>query len=72
MVGVELAQLAGVKHLVLYHHEPMFDDRTIETILGETRRYEELSRIAQQADGQLGLRRARDCPLRTRRGRAGA
>ncbi|HXQ53110.1 MAG TPA: MBL fold metallo-hydrolase [Stellaceae bacterium] len=44
MVAVELAQLAGVKHLVLYHHEPMFDDRTIETILGETRRYEELSR----------------------------
>jgi phosphoribosyl 1,2-cyclic phosphodiesterase len=44
MVGVELAQLAGVKHLVLYHHEPVFDDRTIDTILGETRRYEELSR----------------------------
>ncbi len=44
MVAVELAQLAGVKHLVLYHHEPIFDDRTIETILGETRRYEEISR----------------------------
>ena len=44
MVGVELAQLARVKHLVLYHHEPIFDDHTIETILGETRRYEELSR----------------------------
>jgi len=44
MVGVELAQLAGVKHLVLYHHEPIFDDRTIETILAETRRYEEISR----------------------------
>jgi len=46
MVGVELAQLAAVKHLVLYHHEPIFDDRTIETILGETRRYEEISRRA--------------------------
>jgi hypothetical protein len=44
MVAVELAQLAAVKHLVLYHHEPIFDDRTIETILGETRRYEEISR----------------------------
>jgi phosphoribosyl 1,2-cyclic phosphodiesterase len=44
MVAVELAQLAGVKHLVLYHHEPIFDDRTIETILAETRRYEEISR----------------------------
>ncbi len=44
MVAVELAQLAGVKHLVLYHHEPIFDDRTIDTILAETRRYEEISR----------------------------
>src|SRR3984885_14082200 len=44
MVAVELAQMAGVKHLVLYHHEPMYDDRTIETVLGETRRYEEISR----------------------------
>ena len=44
MVAVELAQMAAVKHLVLYHHEPIFDDRTIETILGETRRYEEISR----------------------------
>jgi phosphoribosyl 1,2-cyclic phosphodiesterase len=48
MVAVELAQLAGVKHLVLYHHEPMYDDRTIETILGETRRYEEISRGARE------------------------
>ena len=44
MVAVELAQMAGVKHLVLFHHEPIFDDRTIDTILAETRRYEELSR----------------------------
>jgi phosphoribosyl 1,2-cyclic phosphodiesterase len=48
MVGVELAHLAGVKHLVLYHHEPIFDDKTIETILHETRRYEEISRGKQQ------------------------
>ena len=27
MIGVELAQLAGVKHLVMYHHEPVFDDQ---------------------------------------------
>ena len=30
MIAVELAQLAGVKHLVLFHHEPIDDDRTIE------------------------------------------
>lgn len=44
MVAVELAQLARVKHLVMYHHEPIYDDGMIETILSETRRYEEISR----------------------------
>jgi phosphoribosyl 1,2-cyclic phosphodiesterase len=44
IVAVELAQLAGVKHLVMFHHEPIYDDRMIERILGETRRYDELSR----------------------------
>ena len=44
MVAVELAQMAGVRHLVMYHHEPAYDDRMIATILSETRRYEEISR----------------------------
>jgi ribonuclease BN (tRNA processing enzyme) len=44
MVAVELAQLARVKHLVMYHHEPIHDDRAIDQILGETRRYDEISR----------------------------
>jgi anti-anti-sigma factor len=44
MVAVELAQLARVKRLVLFHHEPVFDDRTIERVLAETIRFEELSR----------------------------
>jgi len=44
MVAVELAQLAGVKHLVMFHHEPIHDDRMIERILGETRRYDQISR----------------------------
>jgi phosphoribosyl 1,2-cyclic phosphodiesterase len=47
MIGVELAQLAGVKHLVMYHHEPVNNDQTLEKILAETRRYEEISRPAQ-------------------------
>ena len=51
MVAVELAQLAHVKHLVLFHHEPVYDDRMLETILGETIRFEELSR-----DGGPALR----------------
>ncbi|MGO9452923.1 MAG: MBL fold metallo-hydrolase [Candidatus Binataceae bacterium] len=44
MVAVELALLAGVKHLVMFHHEPIYDDRMLEKILGETRRYAEISR----------------------------
>ncbi|HYK64985.1 MAG TPA: MBL fold metallo-hydrolase [Patescibacteria group bacterium] len=42
MIAVELAQLARVKQLVMYHHEPMFDDKMIEKVLGETRRYAEI------------------------------
>jgi phosphoribosyl 1,2-cyclic phosphodiesterase len=48
MIAVELAQLAGVKHLVMYHHEPIYDDRMIERILGETRRYDEISRTGRE------------------------
>lgn len=48
MIGVELAQLAGVKHLVMYHHEPVDDDKMLEKILAETRRYEEISRPEQK------------------------
>lgn len=44
MVAVEIAQLAAVKHLVMFHHEPIHDDRMIERILGETRRYDQISR----------------------------
>jgi phosphoribosyl 1,2-cyclic phosphodiesterase len=44
IVGVELAQLARVKHLVMFHHEPVYSDETLETVLAETRRYEEISR----------------------------
>ncbi|MDX1375938.1 MAG: MBL fold metallo-hydrolase [Burkholderiales bacterium] len=44
MVGVELCQQAGVRHLVLFHHEPAYDDGAIERVLIETRRFEELTR----------------------------
>jgi ribonuclease BN (tRNA processing enzyme) len=44
IVGVELCQMAGVKHLVLFHHEPMFDDARLAGILDDTRRFEELTR----------------------------
>jgi anti-anti-sigma factor len=44
IVAVELAQAAQVKRLVLFHHEPAYDDRMIEAVYGESVRYEELSR----------------------------
>lgn len=44
VVGVELCQLAGAKHLVLFHHEPAFDDATIERVWRESQRLEEITR----------------------------
>ena len=44
VVGVELCQLANVKHLVLFHHEPANNDERIAEIWRETERYEEISR----------------------------
>jgi phosphoribosyl 1,2-cyclic phosphodiesterase len=44
VVAVELCQLAGAKHLVLFHHEPANNDENIAKIWRETLRYEEISR----------------------------
>ena len=44
VVGVELCQRARAKHLVMYHHEPTYDDEKIATVLAETRRFEEITR----------------------------
>ena len=44
IVGVELCQMARAKHLVLFHHEPANNDATLERLLLETRRFEELTR----------------------------
>ena len=43
IVGVELCQMARAKHLVLFHHEPANSDATLERLLAETRRFEELT-----------------------------
>lgn len=47
IVAVELCHLAEAKQLVLFHHEPNFDDATIDKILAETVRFEEISRTNQ-------------------------
>ena len=44
IVGVELCQMARAKHLVLFHHEPANDDDTLDGLLKEARRFEELTR----------------------------
>ena len=46
VVGVELCQLAGVAHLCLFHHEPANDDEAISRVLAESRRLEEITRVA--------------------------
>jgi phosphoribosyl 1,2-cyclic phosphodiesterase len=44
IVGVELCQMAGARHLCLFHHEPIHGDDAIARILAETQRYEEITR----------------------------
>lgn len=46
IVGVELCQRASVKRMALFHHEPVYDDETIDNMLADTRRYEEIRRDA--------------------------
>ena len=47
VVGVELCQQAGARHLCLFHHEPANDDETISRVLADTRRLEEITRIGE-------------------------
>ncbi|MGH8677543.1 MAG: MBL fold metallo-hydrolase [Burkholderiales bacterium] len=44
VVGVELAQRAGAKHLCLFHHEPDLDDQQIDSVFQETIRLEQITR----------------------------
>ena len=44
VVGVELCQMAGVRHLCLFHHEPANDDERLLAIWRETQRLEEITR----------------------------
>ena len=44
VAAVELAQAARVKRLVLFHHEPAYDDHMIEEVHADTVRFEEISR----------------------------
>jgi ribonuclease BN (tRNA processing enzyme) len=43
VVGVELCQMAGARHLCLFHHEPANDDETLSGVLAETQRLAEIT-----------------------------
>jgi len=44
VVGVELCQLAGARHLALFHHEPIYSDARISGVEEESRRLESITR----------------------------
>ncbi|HYE90611.1 MAG TPA: MBL fold metallo-hydrolase [Terriglobales bacterium] len=44
VVGVELCQRARARRLCMFHHEPVYDDGQLVTVLAETRRFEEITR----------------------------
>ncbi len=50
VVAVELAQLAKVRRLVLFHHEPAYDDARIARVFADTMRYEEISRAGHKVE----------------------
>jgi phosphoribosyl 1,2-cyclic phosphodiesterase len=47
VVGVELCQMAGARHLCLFHHEPANSDQAIDAVLADTRRLEEITRAGE-------------------------
>ena len=49
VVGVELALMGDVQHLVFFHHEPLNDDERLDQIVREARRIEEIMRREKNA-----------------------
>ena len=50
VIAVELAHRAGVRRLVLFHHEPAYDDSMIEQVFADTVRFEEINRSGKKVD----------------------
>ena len=48
IVGVEICQRANVGHLCMFHHEPASSDATLERVLADTRRFEEITRTGRE------------------------
>jgi ribonuclease BN (tRNA processing enzyme) len=47
MTGVDIAVDAGIETLVLFHHEPTYDDDTLWDILQRTREYAQMKGFKQ-------------------------
>ena len=47
LIGVEMAQKAGIRHLVLYHQDPNHSDRDLDRLLEDTRK---LARLLVKTD----------------------
>jgi phosphoribosyl 1,2-cyclic phosphodiesterase len=39
LIGVDIAVAAGIRHLLMFHHEPGYDDKNIADLVERTRRY---------------------------------
>jgi len=50
IIAVELCQEAQVKRLAMFHHEPIYEDTKLCSLLDETRQFEEITR-----DGRNGV-----------------
>lgn len=50
MIAVDMCHRAGAKRLAMFHHEPIFDDATLEEHHQDTARYEELMRDESELD----------------------
>jgi len=50
VIAVELAQLAKVRRLALFHHEPAYDDSRIAQVFADAVRYEEISRAGHRVE----------------------
>ena len=55
VVAVELAQAARVRRLVLFHHEPAYDDRMLEAVFADTRSLRSDQPAWPRGRGDLGL-----------------
>ncbi|MDO9576396.1 MAG: MBL fold metallo-hydrolase [Candidatus Cloacimonadales bacterium] len=53
IIGVELALKSDVKQIVLFHNEPTYDDKILEKMLHDTRRYAQITSEEKELEIEL-------------------